>query len=376
LEAVNEIALQQQRTVDRIALAGTLLAMLSAAAFIALDPVQTVVRRAPARLEPVAPGRDAALVAPVPERSPLRRLELPSPTWTVVTDGSWAAYSRVARGEPAEIVVRSLRDESWKVAHRAGPAAYFGQLSLAGGVLAFEEIALSSADAVPGEVTVQMLNVTSGARTTVDSYARLAPGSASPVTDGSRVFWVRHTLLPGGLVGQDLYQLDLASGDRRMLFRQMAQVSGLTLGYETLAFTTLANERSESYVVDLASGALRRIEGFAFSYVQSVGPEGVVLSGSPTPATPAASWLVRADGSRQRLAADCFNVQMTLRLLALRCGAQVEIRDLRSGTSLYLFAGDAGALAVYESGVVWGEGDALVVYDLPALETVQLHGAE
>jgi hypothetical protein len=372
---MQEIALQQQRIVDRIALAGSLIAMLSAAAFIALDPVQTVVRQAPPDVAPAA-IQVAAPLTPAAERSALLRLELPSPTWTVVTDGTWAAYSRLAKGEPGEIVVGSLREANWKVAHRAAAGTYFGQLSLAAAVLVFEEIALSGADPVPGQVTVQLLNAASGERSTVDRYAPLAPGSASPVTDGSRVFWVRHTLLPGGLVGQDLYRLDLRSGDRRMLFRQMAQVSGLALGYDTLAFTTLANERSESYVIDLASGALQRIEGFAFSYVQSVGPGGVILTGSPSPNTPAASWLVRADGSRQRVASDCFNVQLTQRLLAMRCGAQIEIRDLVRGTSLHRFAGDAGALAVYESGVVWGEGDALMVYELPALDTVRLSRPE
>src|SRR5207237_681254 len=83
--------------------------------------------------------------------------------------------------------------------------------------------------------------------------------------------------------------------------------------------------------------------GFAYSYMQSIGPSGVVVTGATTADAPAASWLVNTDGTRTRLASDCFNVTVSARVLAMRCASQLEIRDLATASSLYRFAVPAGA---------------------------------
>ncbi len=363
---MSQIALQQQRTVDRIALAGSLVALLAASAFIALDPVQTVARRAP-----TVATAPAVRVAAASERSPLVRLALPTATWTVVTDGSWAAYARLSKGEPAEIVVRSLRGEDWRVAYRAAPDAYLGQLSLAKGVLTFEEIGVPGSDALPSRISVGALDVASAERTAVDAYAPLVPASAAPITDGSRVLWVHQTAQ-----GQEIREHVLATGASRVVYAGPAQLAGLSLWRDTLAFTVLAQGDTASYTLDLASGALSRIDGFAFSYVQSIGPSGVVVTASPSAQAAAASWLVGAEGTRTRLASDCFNITMTERVLAMRCASQIEVRDLATSSSLYRLAGLAGSLAVSDRTVVWGEGDTLVVYELPTLESRPLPQAE
>lgn len=368
---MNEIALRQQQTIDRIALAGSMLAFLAAAAFLTLDPVQTVARRTPGASRPSDLAPLAAPAATGSASSALVRLELPSPTWTVVTDGTWAAYSRMAKGELPEIVVRSLHSAAWSVAYTASEGGYLGQLSLADGVLLFEEIALPGAEALPSRIAVRALDVETGELATLDSYTPTVPGSASPITDGTRALWIRQTDACGGGC-QELRVRDLASGSERSAFVTTAQVTGVAVWGDTLAFSAVADRNAASYRLDLATSVLTRIDGFAFSYVQSIGPDGVVLTGGLGLDAPAASWLVAADGTRTRLASDCFNVTMTSRVLAMRCASQIEIRDRVTGTSLYRYAGDAGALAVYDGGVVWGEGAELVLYALPPLESPEL----
>src|SRR5207248_315710 len=123
LSPMNELALQQQRTVDRVALIGSTLAILAAAAFVTLDPVQNVARR---------PSSPAAHVTPAPataaDHSPLVELALPSPAWTIVTDGTWAACARLEAGQPAEVVARALHRDASHVVYRAGASSYLGQL--------------------------------------------------------------------------------------------------------------------------------------------------------------------------------------------------------------------------------------------------------
>ncbi len=359
-----------QRTVDRIALTGAALALVSAVAFIALDPVQTVVRRVPAA-PAAAPAEPAATAAPVAaESTPLVRLALPSAAWSVVTDGRSIAYARLKEGEPGEIVVRSLVNEDWRVAYRAAAGSYLGQLSLRSGMLAFEELA----QAQPGRTIVRLLNVATGERRVVDQYTplgvRYGEGggyiSSSPVTDGARVFWIHQTLMPKGGVCNEIRVLDVATGEDRLLYQKMAPISGLAVHGDTLAFTMVTKDAAHAYTVDVASGALSQIDdGFSVSYVQSVGPAGVVVSGAERAAVNSASWLIRADGTRTRIASSCFNVTVTDRVIAMRCGSQIEIRDLATGASLYAYSGSAGPLAVYDRGVVWGEGDSLVKYELP-----------
>jgi hypothetical protein len=356
---MNELALQQQRTVDRIALIGSALAILAATAFVALDPVQTVARRGSS----AATGSSLPTVAPAaPDRSPLAQLALPSPAWTIVSDGTWAAYARLDEGQPAEIVVRALHSDASRVVYRAHEASYLGQLSLAKGVLALEEI-LPGNNGQGREISVRVVNVATGDVTTMDTFAPSSSLAASPVTDGSRLFWVR----PNAAGGDEIRGFDLATSKAWTVQRRPEQIAALALSGNSLAYTAFARDASASYVLDLASGAAKPVDGFAYSYVQSVAPDGVVVTGALAAGAPASSWLVRSDGARTRLASDCFNVTMTARVLAMRCATQIEIRDLATGASLYHFAGNAGALAVFEGGVVWGEGDELMLYELPAL---------
>jgi hypothetical protein len=358
--AMNEIALERQRTVDRIAVVGSAIAMLTAAAFVALDPVQTVSRH------PSAAARQPAATLPVaatPDRSPLVQLSLPSPAWTVVSDGTWAVYARLEQGEPATLVARSLHSESSRVVYQAAASGYLGQLSLADGIVAFEEVTQPNGDGTRRTMAIKTLSIATGAVTVLDTYAPNASLAASPVTDGARVFWTR----PAREGGDEIREFDRATASSSTLSRSGKQIAGLALSGTTLAYTAFAGDEATSYVLDLATGASRPVDGFAYSYVQSVGPDGVVVTAAPTPGAAAASWLVRADGTRTRLGSECFNVTMTARLLAMRCATQIEIRDLATGSSLYHFAGNAGALSVFENGVVGAEGDELVLYELPAL---------
>lgn len=361
-DAMNELALQQQRTVDRIALIGSAIAILTAAALVALDPVQTVSRHPSAAARQPAPI--AAPLAVTSERSPLVQLSLPSPAWTIVSDGTWAAYARLEKGQPAEVVVRSLHSDESRVVYRAAASSYLGQLSLAKGVLVLEEIAQPSADGSGRTVLVRTVSIASGEQTTVDTFAPTSSLASSPLTDGSRVLWVR----PASGAGDEIREFDLATGKTRVVQRPGTQVAGLALSGNVLAYTAFARDAATSYVVDLgASAAAKPVDGFAYSYVQSVAPEGVVVTGALEAGAPAASWFVKNDGTRSRLGSECFSVTMTARLLAMRCATQIEIRDLATGSSLYRFAGSAGALAVFENGVAWGEGDELVLYELPPL---------
>src|SRR2546426_1848478 len=135
LSPMNELAFRQQQTVDRVAMIGSAIAILVAAAFVTLDPIQTVSRRSsPLSAQP--PVVAAAVAAP--ERSPLVQLSLPSPAWTVVSDGTWAAYARLEKGEPAEVVVRRLHSDEWRVPDRPGQTAFLRQLSPPKGRLPFE----------------------------------------------------------------------------------------------------------------------------------------------------------------------------------------------------------------------------------------------
>lgn len=357
---MNELALQQQRTVDRIALTGSLIAVLAAAAFIAFDPVQTVARRAAPAAPIAAAPATAAARAETP--SPLVRLSLPSATWSVVSDGTWAAYARLPDGQQAELVVRSLTSDAWRVAYRAAPGSYLGQLSLEDGVLAFEEIALPGKDALPDRISVNAVTVDTGEVRLVDSFAPVASIASSPVTDGSTVLWVRPSAR-----GHEVRELDLASGTSRTVYRSDAEISGLALASDRVAFTTVGIGSTHSFVMDRATGEVTPVDGFTFSYVQSLAPDGVIVTASEGGDAAAASWLVRRDGTRTRLASDCFNVAMTARITAMRCATQIEIRDRATGSALYRFAGDAGALAVFDTGVVWGEGDALMLFRAPTL---------
>ena len=355
---MNELALQQQGTVDRIALVGTAIATALAIAFVLLDPIQTVARSAapatlPERPEPVAPP---AVTAP----SPLVQLPLPSPAWTVVSDGSWAVYTRVEPGAAPALVARSLHSDESRLLYRAGATSYMGQLSLGKGVLAFEEIAQPNGDAQGRTIAVRAVSVPGGAVNTIDSFPATRSFAASPLTDGTRVLWVR----PATAGGDEIRSLDLASGSVTTLLRRDDRIAGLALAGGRLAFTAFAGDAGKSYVFDLASARLTPVEGFAYSYVQSIGPAGVIVTAAAAPDAPAASWLVRTDGTRTRLASDCFSITMTARLAAMRCATQIEIRDLATASSLYHFAGNAGALAVFDDGVVWGEGDALMLYEL------------
>lgn len=368
---MNELALRQQQTIDRIALVGSMLAFLGAALFLALDPIQTVARRSPGARATIDLSRVTAPAATATGRSPLVRLDLPSPTWTVVTDGTRAAYSRTGTDDRPAIIVRSLHGSAWSVAYEAAEGGYLGQLSLAKGILAFEEIALPGTAALPSRIAVRALDLQTGELSTIDTYSPAIPGSASPVTDGTRVLWIRQTEACGAGC-QELRERDLATGRERTAFATTAQLGGIALWADTVAFSAVADRNAMSYRLDLASGAVALILDFGFSYVQSVGPDGIVLTGGIGTDAPAASWLVAADGTRTRLASDCFNIAMTARVLAMRCASQLEIRDRVTGTSLYRYAGDAGALAVYDTGVVWGEGAELVLYELPALDAPEL----
>src|SRR5919204_6324068 len=156
-DAMNELALQQQRTVDRIALIGSAIAILTAAALVALDPVQTVSRH------PSAAARQPAPIAAPPavtsERSPLVQLSLPSPAWTVVSDGTWAVYARLEQGEPATLVARSLHSESSRVVYQAAASGYLGQLSLADGIVAFEEVTQPNGDGTRRTMAIKTLSI-------------------------------------------------------------------------------------------------------------------------------------------------------------------------------------------------------------------------
>ena len=372
LDAVDELALHQQRAVDRVAVAGILCTLFVAASFVALDPLQTVARPGGDASVPQPTGSAAATASE--DRPPFARLSLPSPTWSLVTDGQSVAYVRLARGEPSEIVVRSLSSEDWRTAYQAPEGSYVGQLSLADGLLAFEEVA--SGPGAPSRITVRALRVHTGDRVTLDSYAPLGPGlgesggqaSASPLTDGRRVLWVRQSALPSGSSGDEIRMLDLASGERRTVFESATGISGLVLWRDALAFTLLStNAPARSLVLDLASGEIRAIDGFAYSQVRSAVPGGVILTGSESASGVAASWLVGTDGTRRRLGSDCLDVRMTERVLAMRCGTQLEIRDLATGTRLFQLAPTVGSLAVADRTVVWADGGELTVYELPAL---------
>ena len=356
---MNELALRQQRTVDRIALVGSAIAILGATAFVTLDPVQTVARRS----SPAVPAHAAAAapVAATPERSPLVQLSLPSPAWTVVSDGTWAAYARLAKDEPAEIIVRSLHADDSRVAYRAGTSSYIGQLSLSRGVLALEEILQSGTDGRRA-ISVRALTVSTGEVTLIDRFEPTRSLTASPVTDGSRVLWIRP-----GTSGDEIREFDLVSGKTRIVRHDDAQIAALAIGVDAIAYTVFSGETAKTFVLDPSTGAATPVDGFAYSYIQSVGPDGVVVTGAVTAGSPAASWLVRPDAAKTRLGSDCLNVTMTARVLAMRCASQIEIRDLATASSLYRFAGNAGALAVFDDGVVWGEGDELMLYELPAL---------
>ena len=356
---MNELVLRQQQTVDRVAMVGSAIAILVAAAFVTLDPIQTVARRS-APLSVQAPSTVAAVAAP--EGSPLVQLSLPSPAWTVVSDGTWAAYTRVEKGQPAEVVVRSLRTEDWRVLYRAGESSFLGQLSLAKGLLALEEIVQPNPDATGRSITIRAISIASGDVITVDSFTPMASLASSPLTDGARVWWVRPVAN-----GNEIRELDLATGTTRTVQQRPDQIAGLAFFGDSIGFTAFQRDSGQSYVVDLTNLIAARVEGFAYSYMQSIGPSGVVVTGATTADAPAASWLVNTDGTRTRLASDCFNVTVSARVLAMRCASQIEIRDLATASSLYRFAGNAGALAVFDGGVVWGEGDQLMLYELPSL---------
>ena len=371
---MNEIALQQQRTIDRVALAGSLLAAFAAAAFLAFDPVQTVARRpaqVPAAVVPVAAAPAPALA----DTTPVRSVALPAPTWSAVSDGQWAAYvSSDDKGSPGEIVVRRLANEDWHVAYVATPGRYLGQLSLAAGLLAFEELVPAGTSGAAPTVTVKTLRIDSAELSTIDEYLALdlrygeggGYASSSPVTDGSRVFWIHQTAMSKGGVCNEIRMRDNATGATTIVYQKMTTLGSLAVWGDTLAFTRFTEPASSAFLLDIPSRKLAAVDGFDFSVVQSAGPAGVVVTGGSFSGS-AASWLVRADGTTSRLASDCYNVLANERLSAMRCATQIEIRDLATGDSLFAFAGTAGALAIFPTGVLWAEGDSLSIYEVQPL---------
>lgn len=367
---MNEVSVRSIRTVDRAATIGIFLTLTAATAFVALDSVRTVTPRAQEVVTRVA--------VPVPQTeavaaSPLTRLALPTPTGSIVTDGRWAAYTRLAKGDASEIVVRSLTNDDWYVAYHAPEQTFVGQLSLAQGLLVFEEVTAAQ----NGHVVVRALDLATGTRRVIDEYTRLGVSfgegggfySTLPLTDGQRVFWVHQTAMANGGVCDEIRALDLASGKSTLVFQRMAPVTVLAVSGDTLAFSLAQSSGlTTSFVADLRSGAVSEIDGFAFSQVQSVGPQGVILVGATDAVANAPeTWLVGANGTRDRLGSDCYSVAMTARLLAVRCNTAIEIDDLVTGGTFYVLAPNAGQLAVFADGALWTENDELVVYMLPEL---------
>ncbi len=364
LREVDERGLQQ-RVVDRVAVAGIAVTLLAATALVGLDPVQVVSRTRPNPAPPLPAAVPAKVAAAAPaEPSPLRRLRLPSQTWQVASDGRLAAFVRVTESGASEIVVGGLDGETWRVAHRTGERRALGQLSLANGVLAFEEF-----DSGTNEPTaaVYALRLDTGRWTVVDEYPIPQPEgagngqtltSAAPVTDGSQVYWVRADEIRG---------IDLATGEQRSLTHVDGSVPALFAWRDRIAFTSLRDgEAATANVLDLRTGAVRRLDGFTYAFVQAIGPAGVAVLASESETAPLAVWLVAPDGTRTRIGADCI-VAMSARVLATRCGPRLLIRDLATGRTLTQQSAQVGMPAVYDRGAVWSEGAELVVYDLPAL---------
>lgn len=360
---------QAQRTADRAALSGIAVTFLLATLVLALDPVQTVRRAAPAAPLP-APAPAAAPLA-TPELAP-RRLALPSQVWSIVSDGRSAAYVRATDDERSEIVVRSLRSDDWHVAYRAPAGSYVGQLAFAADAIVFEEIAVGPDG--PTEVTLRLLGVSGGTEAVLDRYVPLdftaGEGggftSALPQLDGRRAAWARQ-VAEGGAVVNEVRVVDLESGASAVEIRRARLVVALALWRDRLAFSLLSSDgRSSSHLLDLASGATSELGGFASSFLHSIGPRGVVVTGTQSWSEPAAAWLVGYDGRRTRLGAQCSTYVFTERVYASRCGERIEVRDLATGGALYQVAPEASALSVTAEGVLWSEGNELVWYELPA----------
>ena len=386
--------IRAQRTIDRAALAGIAVTFVSASLLLALDPVQVVRRAAPvAPLPAPAPAASPRVAAD----SPLRRPSLPSQAWSVVSDGRSVAYVRATDDERSEIVVRSLRSDDraragggseadadarasagtrsvpdWRVAYRAPEGSYVGQLAFAADALLFEEVATGPGG--PEEITLRLLRVSSGARTVLDRYVPLdfSAGegggftSALPQLDGRRAAWARQ-VAERGAVTNELRVVDLETGASAVVFRRAKLVTALALWRDRLAFSLLGTDgRSSSHLLDLGSGTARELDGFASSFVHSIGPRGVVVTGAESRDEPAAAWLVGYGGGRTRLGAQCSAYLFTERVFASRCGDRIEVKDLASGGALIEVAPDAGTLAVTVDGVLWSEGSELVWYELPA----------
>ncbi len=326
---------------------GILVTLLLTAALVTVDPIQSVGRAAPVSLTSVPPAPPATAAA----SSAFSRTVLPSRTWAIVGDGERVAYVRVSEDDDrGEIVVKSLASDDWRAVHRAPAGAYISFLAFSGEAIAFEEVA-------GARVAIRALRIAGGDAITVDEFE--AGPSALPATDGRRVAWVRQ--------GRDIRLLELASGAQHVAFRATRPVVALALWRERLAFTLVGSDGDSTSYLVAGDGSAAAIPGFTSSLVRSVGSRGVLLTGVESWGRPAASWLVGQDGTRTRLASDCANVALSGRVLALRCGERIEVRDLATGGLMIQRAPDAGSLVALEDGAAWIEGDDLVRYRFDAL---------